>query len=277
MITDLFPQLMPSPYLDAFSICLGIMASTWLLSVITREYSWVDRIWSIAPAVYAIYVAEAAAFENTRLNVMTILVTLWAIRLTYNYASKGGYWKGGEDYRWEIIQNKVKPWQFQVFNATFISPYQNVLIFLFVAPMHTAWLHQDVPFGLWDIVGTILFAGLLILETVADLEMFRFQEDKKARIARGETVDPPFYDQGLYRYSRHPNYFAEIGQWWVLNLFAVAASATWLNWTLIGAFLLHALFEGSTRFTESISLSKYPSYADYQKRVSRLIPLPPRR
>ncbi len=132
MVTDLFPQLMPSPYLDAFSICLGIMASTWLLSVITREYSWVDRIWSIAPAVYAIYVAEAAAFENTRLNVMTILVTLWAIRLTYNYASKGGYWKGGEDYRWEVIQNKVKPWQFQVFNATFISPYQNLLTFLFV-------------------------------------------------------------------------------------------------------------------------------------------------
>ena len=276
MLTDIFPQLAASPYIDAFSVCLAIMGSTWLLSVITREYSWVDRIWSVAPAVYALIVANAAGFENTRLNVMATLVTLWAIRLTYNYARKGGYWKGGEDYRWEIIKDRLAPWQFQVFNATFISPYQNVLIFLFVAPMHTAWLYQDVPFGTLDMVATGLFALLLLGETIADIQMWRFQEDKKARIARGEAIDKPFFDQGLYAYSRHPNYFCEIGQWWVLNLFAVAASATWLNWTLIGAALLHSLFEGSTRFTEKISLSKYPSYADYQKRVSRLIPMPPR-
>ena len=277
MLTEIFPTLSPSPYLDAFSICLGITAATWLLSVLTREYSWVDRIWSIAPAVYAIYVAEAAHFENPRLNIMTALITLWAIRLTANFAVKGGYWIGGEDYRWAIIQKRLKPWQFQVFNATFISPYQNLLIYLFVAPLHTAWLYQEVPMGMWDMVGTLMFAIFLAGETVADLQMFRFQEAKKVRLARGQSVDPPFFDRGLYRYSRHPNYFFDLGQWWVLNLFAVGASGEWLNWTLVGAFLLHLLFEGSTRFTESISLSKYPSYADYQKRVSRLIPLPPRR
>ena len=88
-------------------------------------------------------------------------------------------------------------------------------------------------------------------------------------------MDSPYFAQGLYGFSRHPNYFCEIGMWWVLYLFAVSASGIWLHWTLIGAALLHLLFEGSTRFTESISLSKYPTYAAYQKRVSRLIPWRP--
>jgi steroid 5-alpha reductase family enzyme len=277
MLYELFPQLAPSPFIDAFTLCAYFIAVTWGLSVLTREYSWTDRVWSIAPAVYAIFVADAADFSNARLNLMAGLVTLWAVRLTVNFARKGGYWKGGEDYRWEIIMKRTKPWQFQVFNATFISPYQNVLIYLFVAPMHTAWLHQDVPLGALDFLGAALFLLLLAGETIADFQMLRFQDEKKGLIEAGETIKKPFYDEGLYAYSRHPNYFCEFNMWWVLNLFAVAASGHWLNWTLVGALLLHTLFEGSTRFTESISLSKYPSYADYQRRVSRLIPMPPRK
>ena len=266
-----------APYFEALTLCAGFIAGTWLLSILTREYSWTDRIWSVAPAVYGIYVAACEDFSNTRLNVMAGLITLWGIRLTYNFAIKGGYKKGGEDYRWEILKKKMTPWQYQLFNLTFISGYQNFLIFLFVAPMHTAWEHQATAFGIGDVLVTILFLVLLIGETVADHQMYRYQEEKKERIAKGETVDPPFFTKGLYRFSRHPNYFCELGQWWVLTLFALTASGTWLHWTLVGAILLQMLFEGSTRFTEQITLGKYPSYANYQKRVSRLIPWWPKK
>ena len=106
--------------------------------------------------------------------------------------------------------------------------------------------------------------------------MWRFQEAKKVKVARGERVERPFFDRGLYRFSRHPNYFCEIGMWWVFYLFAIGASGVWLQWTLVGAAALQLLFEGSTRLAERISLSKYPSYATYQARVSRLIPWWPR-
>ena len=75
----------------------------WVVSVVTREYSWVDRIWSIIPVVYVAVFATAARFADTRLDVMLALVVLWGARLTFNFARKGGYARGGEDYRWAVL------------------------------------------------------------------------------------------------------------------------------------------------------------------------------
>ncbi len=265
-------DLRGAPFYDMVLLCLGVIAVTWLLSVLTREYSWVDRSWSTVPVVYVGYEAYAEGFANVRLNVMAVLVTLWGARLTFNFARKGGFRSGGEDYRWEVLKKKLGPVGFQFFNLSFISPYQSILILLFCAPAHTAWVHRATPLGILDIGATTVFLLLLAGETIADKQMWRFQQDKTAKRERGEKVDAPFFCEGLYRFSRHPNYFCELGMWWTLYLFAVAASGMWLNWTLTGVVLLSLLFDGSVRFGESISAGKYPSYADYQARVSRLIP-----
>jgi steroid 5-alpha reductase family enzyme len=111
---------------------------------------------------------------------------------------------------------------------------------------------------------------------VADEQMWRFQQDKRARTAAGEDGVQGFYREGLYRYSRHPNYFCELGQWWVLYLFAVSAAGVMWSWSILGVILLTLLFDGSVRFGESISLGKYPSYSGYQRTTSRLLPWPPR-
>ncbi len=264
------------PWLQAGWLCVAFTFTTWLLSVITREYSWVDRMWSLAPPIYALWVAGAAGFADPRLNLMTLLVVAWGARLTFNFARKGGYAKGGEDYRWAILQQRMSPLQYQLFNATFISPFQMGLVFLFTSPLHVAWQAQGTALGLLDAAGAVLFLALLAIETVSDEQMWAFQQDKKARVARGEVVDPPFFTRGLYAWSRHPNYFGELGQWWVFPLFAVAASGAWLTWTWAGPFVLTALFMGSIRFTEAISASRYPSYADYQRTTAMLIPWPPR-
>ena len=101
-------------------------------------------------------------------------------------------------------------------------------------------------------------------------------EGRRAR-GRAAAPRPGFLDQGLFRYSRHPNFFFEQAQWWLFFLMGAAAAASLAQWTVLGAFLLSLLFLGSTRFTEQISASKYPAYADYQRRTSMLIPWPPRR
>lgn len=267
------PQDLPgTPYYDMLGLCLGLIALTWLLSIVTREYSWVDRSWSTAPIVYVAYVAYAEGFTNARLNVMALLVALWGVRLTFNFARKGGFSKGGEDYRWEVLKKKLGPVGFQLLNATFIAPFQGLLIWLFASPVHLAWLNRDQPFSVLDAIAATLFAVLLIGETIADEQMWRFQQEKKARQQGGESIKAPFYRHGLYRFSRHPNYFCEISMWWVLYLFAVASSGQLLHWTLAGAVALTVLFDSSVRFSESISLSKYPSYAGYQASVSRIIP-----
>jgi steroid 5-alpha reductase family enzyme len=263
-------------HMDALTVNLYLCALacvvTWILSVITKDTSWVDRIWSIIPVVYLWVFAAGSGFGNSRLVAMACLVTLWGSRLTFNFARKGGYRPGGEDYRWQVLRSRMSARRFQLFNVFFIVILQNMLLLLITLPALTVLQYSAVPFGLVDVLLVVLFLGLLAMETAADQQQWRFHSWKRREIAAGRVPIPPFLTAGLFRYSRHPNFFAEQAQWWVFYLFAVTAAGGWLNWTILGAVLLSALFVGSLRFTEEISLSKYPDYAAYQASTSPLIP-----
>ena len=239
---------------------------TWLTSVITKEYSWVDRIWSIIPIVYVWVFAYGANFADPRLNLMGILVTLWGARLTFNFARKGGYAPGGEDYRWAILRQKMNPALYQIFNIFFIVIFQNALLLAIALPANLA-LENQTALNQNDAFFAVLFLGLLIFEFIADQQQWNFHQLKK----QGKT-EKGFLDKGLFAISRHPNFFAEQGQWWVLAFwgFATANNTHWEYF--VGAIILTALFLGSARFTEQISAGKYPEYKDYQKRVSMMIP-----
>jgi steroid 5-alpha reductase family enzyme len=251
-------------------VCVVVLA----LSLVTREYSWVDRIWSIVPVAYLAVFAAAAGFADARLDVMLGLGVAWGARLTFNFARKGGYARGGEDYRWRVLRGRLAPWQFQLFNVFFIVIYQNVILLLITLPADTALAHRT-PFGPWDAVLAVLFVACLVGETVADQQQWDFQQWKHRETEAGRAPDRRFATTGLFRYSRHPNFFFEQAQWWLIALFGVAAAGS-VRWTVVGAVLLTLLFVGSTRFTESISLSRYPEYAEYQHRTSAVLPWRPR-
>lgn len=254
----------------------GLALLCWVLSLITREYSWVDRLWSISPPLFALHFAGYVGFADTRLNLMAALTVLWGVRLTYNFARKGGYQPGGEDYRWEEVQEKIGPAWFQVLNATFLAPFQNFLLLLIVVPSYAAYQFVGTPLNALDYAAAAAFVLFFIGETVADEQQWKFQTAKHAAIARGETPESGFITTGLFRYSRHPNFFCEQAMWWTYYVFSIAAGAGWLNWTVTGAALLTLLFQGSTWLTEKISLRKYPAYAEYQRKTSRLMPWFPR-
>lgn len=268
------------PLLLVLIVAAATCAFCWIASLITKDTSWVDRIWSIVPVVYVWIIAVAAIIageDASRLLVMAVLATAWGARLTFNFARKGGY-TGMEDYRWAILRGRMKPWQFQVFNLLFIVLYQNALLVLITLPAYIAWLHP-VGFTGWDAAFAALFVAFLVGEFVADQQQWAFHRAKKEGRAEG------FLTTGLFAYSRHPNFFFEQAQWWAFYaLGATAAVASGLgvwggaiNWTIAGAALLTLLFIGSTIFTESISSSKYPAYADYKRTTSMLVPLPRRR
>ncbi|GHJ48929.1 hypothetical protein Cs7R123_62710 [Catellatospora sp. TT07R-123] len=252
-------------------ICAGTCAATWIASLISNEHSWVDRIWSIVPVAYVAVFAAAADFGDTRLNVLVGLVLLWGARLTFNFARRGGYAPGGEDYRWAILRERLAPWQFQVFNLGFITVYQNIILLLITLPAYTALTHPRA-FGVLDVVLAVVFLGLLAGETVADQQQWDFHRRKHTALAEGREPESRFLRTGLFRYSRHPNYFFEQAQWWVVFAFGAVAAGSLLQWTVLGAFLLTLLFIGSTVFTESITRSRYPEYANYQANTSSIIP-----
>lgn len=264
-----------TPLLICVWVCAVACALTWLLSLVTHEYSWVDRLWSIIPVVYLWIFAGATGFADKRLDMMAGLVTLWGVRLTVNFARKGGYRVGGEDYRWGVLRAGMSRASFAAFNLFFIVIYQNILLLLICLPGWTAFQHQ-IPLDPLDVLCAVLFLAFLLGETIADQQQWDFHEWKSSEIAAGRSGDPGFLQTGLFRFSRHPNYFFEQAQWWIIFFFGCVAAGSVLQWTVIGPALLSVLFIGSTVFTEKISRTKYPGYADYQRRVSAIIPWFPR-
>lgn len=268
------------PLLVVIVVAAASALFCWVASLVTKDTSWVDRMWSVVPVIYVWIFAFAAMARDegaARLILLAVLVTAWGMRLTFNFARKGGY-SGVEDYRWAILRGRMSPAAFQLFNVFFIVLYQMTLLVLITLPAYVAYLHP-AALTAWDVVFAVLFALFLVGETIADQQQWDFHQAKK----RGEAEG--FLHTGLFAYSRHPNFFFEQAQWWaVYAIGAVAAVASgagfWggvVNASVVGAALLTVLFIGSTVFTESISASKYPAYADYRRRTSMLVPLPARR
>jgi len=267
------------------SIWIVFMAAVailcFIVSEITYNYSQVDKLWSLMPIAYSWI--TVAIFPSARVFIMAALVTVWGLRLSYNFARKRGYniipWKGEEDYRWKVIRENPLlkgRLRFGIFNFFFISFYQNILILLFSAPLLLAAKYQDKPLTIIDLLAGSLMLIFIITESIADNQLFRFHQEKKngenGSNRYKETLKKGFMTEGLWKYVRHPNFTSEQLIWICFYFFSVAASGQWINFTLAGAILLILLFIGSSQLTEGISSRKYPEYTIYRKEVPRFIP-----
>lgn len=271
---------------ETFKVLLwvyGIAAFlTFLVSTLTKNYSQVDKLWSVIPIPYGWIVAYFSNWEP-RIVLMAVLITIWGARLTYNFARRGGYswkfWTGEEDYRWAILQAKPgfeQKWKWVIFNLLFISAYQMALILMMTLPIVKA-MGSNAPLGWADYLLAAIVIGLVAIEFIADQQQYNYQQAKHALLKRGESL-PPFYKvgfthTGLWGVIRHPNYMAEQGVWLTFYFFSVVATGHWINWSIAGCLLLVLLFKGSSDFSEEISAKKYPLYARYQKEVGRFLPI----
>ena len=260
-----------SPLLVVVVIAAVAGVVEWALSLATRDYSWVDRSWSIVPVIYVGVVAGFAHFDNVRLDAMAALALVWGTRLTFNFARKGGY-SGVEDYRWAVLRARMTAWQIQLFNVFFIVFYQNLLLVLITLPALTAFDHRATPFGPIDVALVVAFLLSTLGETIADQQQWEFQSWKRGEVDAGRSPSIRFVQTGLFEFSRHPNFFFEQAQWWIMFLLGATAARSLVQWSLVGPVLLTMLFIGSTSFTEKISLSKYPEYAQYQATTSSIVP-----
>ncbi len=280
-------QLQMDTLMILVTICCISAAYCFIVGEITGNNSQMDKLWSILPIVYA-WVMVAKSGMNPRLIVMAILITIWGVRLTANFAKKGAYsikfWSGEEDYRWIVLRKDPKlnkRWKWAIFDLFFISIYQNALVLAITLPL-LAVMESPVVFNIFDGFIAALLLGFIILETIADRQQMTFQTKKYELLKQGQQLeDLPtpyhkgFNTQGLWGYSRHPNYFAEQSIWVVLYFFCISAGvATYgiLHWTLFGSMFLILLFIGSSMFSEGISSKKYPAYQDYRKKVSKYVP-----
>ena len=266
-------------------ICGASALWCFVVGEISRNNSQMDKLWSILPIVYTWVIAADGGFK-TRLVVMAVLATLWGCRLTFNFARKGAYrlkfWEGNEDYRWSVVRSgppfKGNKTAWMLFDLFFISIYQNVLVLLITFPALVS-MTSTAPFGWIDAVAAVCTLGFILYETIADEQQWAFQTRKWAMINSGQKLEdlPEPYNKGfnttgLWKLSRHPNYFAEQGTWIAFYIFSIGAGIGVFNWSVIGALLLVVLFLGSSALSEQISASKYPEYDSYCKSVSKFFP-----
>ncbi|CCG83210.1 Steroid oxidoreductase superfamily protein [Taphrina deformans PYCC 5710] len=284
-----------NPIVSWIHLFLFWVTLSFTLSLVTGNYSWVDRFWSIIPTSYTTLLFVRGYFSGSDINgllharfvIVWGMQCLWSVRLTRNYFRKGGYAAGSQDYRWEYVRSRIGTAAFHGLNLVFIAFLQNVLLALLPLPAYVVFLvGKEVPLNWRDalFLEVVLFA--LVGQLRSDDLQLRYQTSKARHAAGTATFDDtyrefslPQLDRGFvtaefWRVSRHPAFFLEQVVWAGFYLWAASTTGVYLNHAILGCLAYVALFQCSTRLTEHISASKYPAYVRYQRTVPMLCPLP---
>jgi len=242
--------------------CCAAALLVWAVSVPLRDVSIVDSAWSLLVLAPVLVAAVLVPETGPRTPWIPLLASLWALRLAvYITWRHRGH---GEDPRYAKIRARNEP-HFAVKSLYLVFGLQALLAWVVALPVVAA-VESDAPWNVLDAIGIALFALGLVIETAADAQLARF---KAAPANRGQVMA-----QGLWRYSRHPNYFGEFCVWWGLWLVALAAGA-W--WTIASPLLMSVLLlkvSGVTLLERDIA-DRRPAYDAYAARTNAFFPWRP--
>lgn len=227
-----------------------------------------DAYWSVIPPLlggYWLLTMDSAEVAIARPVLMVALTAVWGARLTYNWAVG---WPGMHHEDWRYVrQRELTGRGYWLVSAAGLHLFPTLLVFLGCVPI---WVATDRggPLGALDVLALIVTASAISIETVADAQLRAFR--------RSNPPAGTIMRNGLWAWSRHPNYFGELLFWCGLGLFGLAA-APGEYWSIAGGLAMAALFLFiSIPMIDKRHLERRPEYADHRRRVSRLVPLPPR-
>ena len=260
-------------YVEVFAWCalaiVVLLTITWLISLRLSDASIIDPVWGLGFVVVA-WVARAAADGHgvpLRQDVLVALTTIWGLRLFTHLALR--HRGKGEDFRYRAMRRRHGT-AFGRVSLVTVFGFQAVMMFLVSMPVQVGQV-PDHPqgLGLAGVVGIALWAVGLVFETVGDWQLTRFRADP----ANAGAV----LDSGLWRYTRHPNYFGDVCVWW--GLFLVAAATGVGALTVLSPILMTVLLVkvSGVPLLEHSLRKRHPGYDDYRSRTSGFVPRPPRR
>lgn len=227
-----------------------------------------DAYWSVIPPLIALYWWAESTPDVTAARVWLLIgvMAFWAVRLTGNWVVTfpGMH---HEDWRYPMVRERAGRWEL-VADLFGIHLLPTLQVFVGLVPVYVVTTRPGREVGWLDAVAVLVGVGAVLLEWVADTQMHRFIRTREA----GQAMD-----QGVWAWSRHPNYLGEISFWFALALFGLSASPGDWWWMFVGALAMLGLFLGaSIPMMEQRSLERRPSYQDVIDRVPRLVPRPPR-
>ncbi|GJL49099.1 MAG: membrane protein [Nitrospirales bacterium] len=248
-----------SIYLSGLYAILALATITWVASMFKRDVSIVDSMWSMMIFTSAYIYSSNVEPYWSRSSLILTLVLLWALRLTLYVTWRN--WGEPEDSRYQAIRQKYEP-NFAYKSLGIIFLFQAFLAWIISMPL---WVALTVPFesSIYDTVGLTFWTIGMVFETVSDWQLARFKADPGNH---GKVMN-----RGLWRYTRHPNYFGECLIWWGFFLFVIPTGAWWtITSPLLLTFLL-LKFSGVTMLEKDI-VDRRPAYRDYIASTNAFIP-----
>ena len=239
----------------------------WLLSLLRKNVTHVDSMWSLFFVIAAVTTATFVLFVYPvpeRLILVLTCVTIWALRLFIYLTWRN--WGPHEDSRYVQIRTNNEPY-FWLKSIYIIFGLQAVLAWVISVSLYAA-ISNVSPLNFVDYVGLVLFIFGFVWETLADMQLSRFKAHPSNK---GKVLNT-----GLWRYSRHPNYFGEFLIWWAFYLFALAGGA-W--WAIISPILMTLLLlkVSGVSLLESTIVERRPAYAEYIDKTNAFFPRAPKK
>ncbi|MCK6516192.1 DUF1295 domain-containing protein [Myxococcota bacterium] len=256
------PSFLPL-WLSGLGVMLAALTLLWLVSIPLSDVSIVDPAWGLTFAVQGTVWFTLGA-DGGRASLALGLVWVWALRLgLYLLWRRQGH---GEDFRYQEFRRRFGPeryWWLSLFQVFWLQGGLSGLVGLTLLGA----MMGDAPLGWLDALGVAVWAFGFVFEAGGDWQLARFKADPANK---GKLLTT-----GLWRYTRHPNYFGDACQWWGLALLCVAAGTPV---AALGAVLMTWLIvkvSGVALLERSLERVK-PGYEDYTARTSAFVPWPPR-
>jgi len=251
------------------AVIAGAMLLLWLISIPVRNASIVDIFWGPAFAIVALLGWFLGDGDHDRRTLLAALTAAWGFRLGMYLALRNlGH---GEDARYARWRKRAEDagGNFTWLSLVRVFALQGLLVIIIALPVQAGQLAvTGNPPGVLALIGTLLWLTGFLFEAIGDWQLRQFKADPANR---GKLLDT-----GLWRYTRHPNYFGNACLWWGLWLVACDAPGLW--WTAIGPALMTFLLlkVSGVALLEKSLVASNPRYAEYQRRTSSFIPWPPR-
>jgi steroid 5-alpha reductase family enzyme len=245
-------------YAIAFLVVLVMVSVLWAISVPLKDASIIDMFWGPLFVAMAWVLLPATDALSVKSYLVTLLVTLWGLRLAFHLINRN--LGQGEDQRYRQWRERAGDnWWLQTYYRIYLL--QGGIALVVATPLIAAF-YSPYDLTLINFIGVLVWAAGFVYELLADIQLTRFKADPDNR---GKVMN-----EGLWAHSRHPNYFGDALQWWGLGLIAVTG-ATW--WALLGPLAMTAVFLGlSNDVLERGMKKRNPKYVDYIENTPKFLP-----
>ena len=269
MISQIFNNLT----LASISI-VALVYTVWIIHLLIKDSSIIDLIWGAGFGIVAMVLYWNAPVKTDYLRFLVIFPVVWALRYTL-FIFRRNFRKGEDDRYTKMREDAKEIGRSWLLQSLGIYTFQAVSMLLVSAPLIIGMAApQSIEVGFIPIVGALIWLVGFLFETIADVQLDAFKKNHKDY--KGDYANKPLLTTGLWKYSRHPNYFGNACMWWGIALIASISPYGWIGF-LGAAYMTYALVSLTGKANNESKMIARKAYQVYIERTSGFVPMPPKR